>query len=84
MENNNFGQVKISNDVIATIAGLAALEVEDVETITTFTDKLLKNNNGVKIQIEEEDVNLDIKHDRFRNIYTRYSFKDTRKCKKYC
>ena len=60
MENNNFGQVKISNDVIATIAGLAALEVEGVETITTFTDKLLKNNNGVKIQIEEEDVNLDI------------------------
>ncbi|MGL5692772.1 MAG: Asp23/Gls24 family envelope stress response protein [Peptostreptococcaceae bacterium] len=60
MENNNFGQVKISNDVIATIAGLAALEVEGVETITTFTDKLLKNNNGVKIQIEEEEVNLDI------------------------
>ncbi|QJA09188.1 Asp23/Gls24 family envelope stress response protein [Romboutsia sp. CE17] len=60
MENNNFGQVKISNDVIATIAGLAALEVEGVETITTFTDKLLKNNNGVKIQLEEEDVNLDI------------------------
>ena len=60
MENNNFGQVKISNDVIATIAGLAALEVEGVETITTLTDKLLKNNNGVKIQLEEEDVNLDI------------------------
>lgn len=59
MENNNFGQVKISNDVIATIAGLAALEVEGVETITTFTDKLLKSN-GVKIQLEEEDVNLDI------------------------
>ena len=28
MENNNFGQVKISNDVVATIAGLAALEVD--------------------------------------------------------
>ena len=60
MENNNFGQVKISNDVIATIAGLAALEVDGVETITTLTDKILKNNNGVKIQIEDEDVNLDI------------------------
>ena len=55
MENNNFGQVKISNDVVATIAGLAALEVEGVETNTTFTDKILKNN-GVKIQIEEEEV----------------------------
>ena len=53
MENNNFGQVKISNDVVATIAGLAALEVEGVETNTTFTDKILKNN-GVKIQIEAE------------------------------
>lgn len=59
MENNNFGQVKISNDVVATIAGLAALEVEGVETNTTFTDKILKNN-GVKIQIEEEEVSLDI------------------------
>ena len=58
MENNNFGQVKISNDVVATIAGLAALEVEGVETNTTFTDKILKNN-GVKIQIEEE-VSLDV------------------------
>ncbi|GAA0861155.1 Protein of uncharacterised function (DUF322) [uncultured Clostridium sp.] len=59
MENNNFGQVKISNDVIATIAGLAAIEVEGVETTSTFTDKLLKNN-GVKIQIEEDEVILDV------------------------
>lgn len=59
MENNNLGQVKISNDVIVTIAGLAALEVENVETITTITDKLLKNN-GVKIQIEEDEITLDI------------------------
>ncbi len=59
MENNNFGQVKISNDVIATIAGLAAIEVEGVGTTSTFTDKLLKNN-GVKIQIEEDEVILDV------------------------
>ena len=43
--NNNLGQVKISNDVIVTIAGL--------------TDKLLKNN-GVKIQIEDGKVTLDV------------------------
>ena len=49
--NNNLGQVKISNDVIVTIAGLAALEVEGVETITSLTDKLLKNN-GVVITVE--------------------------------
>ena len=59
MENNNFGQVKISNDVVATIAGLAALEVEGVDTITSLTDKLLKNN-GVKIQIEDGKVTLDV------------------------
>ena len=59
MENNNLGQVKISNEVIVTIAGLAALEVENVETITTITDKLLKNN-GVKNQIDEEQIILDI------------------------
>ena len=59
MENNNLGQVKISNEVIVTIAGLAALEVENVETITTITDKLLKNN-GLKIQIDEEHIILDI------------------------
>ena len=45
--------------MIVTIAGLAALEVENVETITTITDKLLKNN-GVKIQIDEEQIILDI------------------------
>ena len=59
MENNNLGQVKISNEVIVTIAGLAALEVENVETITTITDKLLRNN-GVKIQVDEEQIILDI------------------------
>lgn len=59
MENNNLGQIKISNDVIVTIAGLAATEIDKVETITTITDKLLKNN-GVKIQIEEDKITLDI------------------------
>ena len=56
---NNFGQVKISNDVVSTIANLAALEIEGVESNATFTDKILKNN-GVKIQIEDEEVNLDV------------------------
>jgi len=59
MEDNKFGQVKISNDVIATIAGIAALEVDGIETSTTFADKLLKNN-GVKIQVDDDDVSLDV------------------------
>lgn len=61
----NFGQVKISNDVVATIAGLAALEVDGVEANTTFTDKIpftdkILKNSGVKVQIEDEEVNLDV------------------------
>ncbi|MDR1773783.1 MAG: Asp23/Gls24 family envelope stress response protein [Clostridioides sp.] len=59
MEENRFGQVKISNDVIATIAAMAALEIEGIETSTTFTDKILKNN-GVKVLVEDGDVNVDI------------------------
>ena len=80
MENNNLGQVKISNEVIVTIAGLAALEVENVETITTITDKLLKNN-GVKIQIDEEQIILDI----YVNIEFGESIPDTAfKIQEYC
>lgn len=53
MDNKNFGQVKISNDVIATIAGIAATEVEGVLSSSKITDKILRNN-GITVQIEEE------------------------------
>lgn len=59
MENNSCGQIKISNDVVTTIAGISALEVEGVESSQSIADKLLKNN-GVKIQIEEEKVSIDV------------------------
>ena len=59
MENNNCGQIKISNEVVSTIAWIAALEVEGVESSQSIADKLLKNN-GVKIQLEEEVVTVDI------------------------
>ena len=48
----------------AIVAGLAALEVEGVDTITSLTDKLLKNN-GVKIQIEDGKVTLDVVSPKF-------------------
>lgn len=67
MENNNCGQIKISNDVVSTIAWIAALEVEGVESSQSIADKLLKNN-GVKIQIEEDVVTVDIM------IVTKYGF----------
>ena len=57
--NNNFGQIKISNDVVATIAGIATTEVEGVESNHGITDKILKNN-GVKIQIEDNVVTIEV------------------------
>ena len=57
MENNNFGQVKISNDVIQTIAGFAALEIEGIDTSTSFTDKLFRNN-GIKVEIQEDQAEI--------------------------
>ena len=74
MENNNFGQVKISNDVVATIADLAALEVEGVETNTTFKDTNRRRGSSLRRN----------GYDRLWCIYTRDSFKNSRKCKKYC
>lgn len=57
------GQVKIANDVIQTIAGFAALEIEGIDTSTSFKDKLFRNN-GIKVEIEDEkavvDVNLSV------------------------
>ena len=49
----------IYKNVIELIGKTPLVEVENVETITTITDKLLKNN-GVKIQIDEEQIILDI------------------------
>lgn len=60
----NLGQVKISNDVIQTIAGFAALEIEGIDKSTSFTDKLFKNH-GIKVNIEDDmaiiDVDLSVK-----------------------
>lgn len=53
----NLGQVKISNDVIQTIAGFAALEIEGIDTSTSFTDKLFRNN-GIKVEIQEDQAEI--------------------------
>lgn len=55
----NLGQIKISNDVIQTIAGFAALEVEGIDKSTSFTDKLFRNN-GIKVEIEDNQAIVDI------------------------
>ena len=59
----NLGQIKISNDVIQTIAGFAAMEIEGIDKTTSFTDKLL-GNHGIEVKIDSDkaviDVNLSV------------------------
>ena len=67
MEENNpkkddYGVIKIADDVIATIAGLAAMEVEGVAGMaggvtSGITEMLGKKNmtKGVKLDVNEKD-----------------------------
>ncbi|MDO4719682.1 MAG: Asp23/Gls24 family envelope stress response protein [Peptostreptococcaceae bacterium] len=66
MNNKDFGQVKISEDVIATIASLATCEVEGVsQMLGSFTGNLSeilgkKNfSKGVKVQVTDNQVDID-------------------------
>lgn len=61
------GGVKISDDVIATIASLAASEIEGVSKMTgsmaaNLTEILGKKkfSKGVKVQLEEDAVEIDV------------------------
>lgn len=73
MENNSqidnlqYGQVKISDDVVATIAGLAAGEVEGIWSMSggitgNLTDLFGKKNlsKGVKVEVGEEEAAIDL------------------------
>jgi uncharacterized alkaline shock family protein YloU len=69
MENENleFGQVKISDDVIIIIAGIATSGVKGVSTTRTgvaegISNLFSKNNysKGIKVEINENTVVLDI------------------------
>lgn len=61
------GGVKISDDVIATIASLAASEIEGVSKMSgsmteNLTEMLGKKNfsKGIKVQLEEDTVEVDV------------------------
>ncbi|MBS4536206.1 Asp23/Gls24 family envelope stress response protein [Clostridium sp. D2Q-14] len=61
------GQIKISDEVVETIAGLAATEIEGVAGMSGgFTggiaDILGKKNlsKGVKVQVEDKDTSIDL------------------------
>lgn len=67
MENKDYGQVKISEDVIATISGISASEIEGVASMSgsitgNITEILGKKNlsKGVKVVVEEDEVFIDV------------------------
>lgn len=64
---DEFGTVKIANDVVAMIAGLAATEVDGVSAMAgNITNELMgkvgmkKLTKGVKVDILEKNVSVDL------------------------
>jgi uncharacterized alkaline shock family protein YloU len=64
---SNVGEVQIADEVVATIAGLAATEVEGVAAMSgNITNELvsklgMKNlSKGVKIEVHEDSVSVDL------------------------
>lgn len=73
VSNENLGHIRIADEVIATITGTAALEVEGVAGLGgvytgEFYEKIAKKNlsKGVKVVIDEQsaciDLNIAVKH----------------------
>lgn len=65
--NSNVGEVQIADEVVATIAGLAATEVEGVAAMSgNITNELvsklgMKNlSKGVKIEVNADSVSVDL------------------------
>ncbi|WP_432400790.1 Asp23/Gls24 family envelope stress response protein [Wukongibacter sp. M2B1] len=82
MENNSsidnveYGQVKISDEVVATIAGLAAAEVGGIYSMSggfagNISDLLGRKNlsKGVKVEVGEEEAAVDL------NVVVEYGVK---------
>ena len=66
-EDENIGTVKIADDVVAMIAGIAATEVEGVSAMTgNLTKELMskagvnKQTKGVKLDVFEGNVTVDL------------------------
>lgn len=56
MENNlDFGQVKISSDVIASIVAIAVEEVDNFKMVKTLVDKVSNKNQSVKVSFNESN-----------------------------
>ncbi|RKD27877.1 Uncharacterized conserved protein YloU, alkaline shock protein (Asp23) family [Caminicella sporogenes DSM 14501] len=66
-DNLNYGQVKISDEVVGTIAGLAAAEVEGIYSMSgglagNISDLLGRKSlsKGVKVEVGEEEAAIDL------------------------
>ncbi|MCL1816633.1 MAG: Asp23/Gls24 family envelope stress response protein [Clostridiales bacterium] len=67
LEGTSIGAVKIANDVVATIAGLAAADVEGIAGMSGgvaggIAEMLGRKNltKGVKVEVGESDTTIDI------------------------
>ncbi|MGI5911716.1 MAG: Asp23/Gls24 family envelope stress response protein [Syntrophomonadaceae bacterium] len=65
--NNEFGTIRIADEVVATVAGLAAAEVEGVSSMTggwstDLKEKLGKKNlgKGIKVEVINDKTKIDI------------------------
>ena len=75
MKKNRIGEVQIADEVVAIIAGLAATEVEGVDSMAgNITNELvgklgMKNlSKGVKVDVTENHVSVDL------SLNIRYGF----------
>ncbi|MBO8159200.1 Asp23/Gls24 family envelope stress response protein [Thermosyntropha sp.] len=64
---NEFGVIRIADEVVSTIAGLAAVEVEGVASMsagwgTEIVEKLGKKNygKGIKVEVLDDETKIDI------------------------
>lgn len=81
-EVSSIGEVLIADDVIATVAGLAATEIEGVSAMQgNFTNELvgrlgMKNlTKGVRVKLEKDSVLVDL------SILMRYGYSIPKTCK---
>ncbi|HHV16084.1 MAG TPA: Asp23/Gls24 family envelope stress response protein [Gelria sp.] len=65
--NNEFGSIRIADEVVSTVAGLAAIEVEGVAAMsggwgTDLVERLGRKNfgKGIKVEIIDEQTEIDI------------------------
>ena len=64
---NDMGEVRIADEVVSTVAGLAAIEVEGVASMsggwgTDLVEKLGKKNfgKGIRVEINDQETSIDI------------------------